>query len=67
MGYFNNFDLIYIRELNYKWYYVGHKTLQLFGNPIILDRNGNGSGSGRVFSYPDPTRGARRVARTRPV
>ena len=30
-------------------------------------RNGNGSGSGRDFSYPDPTRGARPMARTRPV
>ena len=26
---------------------------------LIKSRNGNGSGSGRVFSYPDPTRGAR--------
>ena len=30
-------------------------------------RNGNGSGSGRIFSYPDPTRRARPVAWTRPV
>ena len=30
-------------------------------------RNGNGSGSGRVFSYPDPTRETRPVTRTRPV
>ena len=31
------------------------------------DRNGNGSSSGWVFSYPDPTRRARLVAQTRPV
>ena len=34
---------------------------------LVNLRNGNGSGSGRVFSYPDQTRGARPVARTRPV
>ena len=31
-----------------------------------MGRNGNGSGSGRVFSYPDPTRELRLMARTRP-
>ena len=32
-----------------------------------ISRNGNGSGSGWVFSYPDLTCEARPVARTRPV
>ena len=36
-------------------------------NEAITIRNGNGSGLGRVFSYPDPTRGSRPVARTRSV
>ena len=31
------------------------------------NRNGNGSGSGRVFLYPGPTRGPRSAAQTRPV
>ena len=34
---------------------------------ILVVRNGNGSGSGQVFPYSDPTRGPRPVAQTRPV
>ena len=37
------------------------------GGRRMIDRNGNGSGSGRVFPYPDSTRGPRPVARTRPI
>ena len=32
----------------------------------VMDRNGNGSGSGRVFSYPGLTRGSGPKTRTRP-
>jgi len=39
-------------------------------NAIYIDeltRNGNGSGSDRIFPYPDPTRGPRPAAQTRPA
>ena len=34
---------------------------------LVVARNGNGSGSGRVSLYPNPTHGSDSEARTRPV
>ena len=39
---------------------------QTMARQCMVARNGNESGSGRVFLYPDPTREARPVAWTRP-
>ena len=45
----------------------GHQS-HLFVSPsILLIRNGNGSGSGWVIPYPDPTHGSRLAARTQLV
>ena len=44
------------------------KSVQIFYVALVLvSRNGNGSGSDRVFLYPNPTRGSRPVAQTRSV
>ena len=43
---------------------ISHLFLQKLNTGV---RNGNGSGSDRVFLYPDPTCGIRPMARTRPV
>ena len=55
--------ILKLERLNYIFYMF----LTYMPNFMPISRNGNGSGSSRVFSYPDPTRGARLVARTRPV
>ena len=55
--------ILKLERLNYIFYMF----LTYMPNFMPISRNGNGSGSSRVFSYPDPTRGARPVARTRPV
>ena len=43
------------------------RLLSISAQWIAKHRNGNESGSGRVFPYPDPTRGARPVTQTQPV
>ena len=70
----DNADVVMVAKLECTAWAIWHNRnatryggKQRTGKEVVSCRNGNGSGSGRVFSYPDPTRGPRPVARTRPV